>query len=84
MEITKDKNKTVYVVFWVDLDDDCLKKSEIEIIGVYEDEKVAKEIEDSYQYRKGYCEDHRCHYCYYVEISLNKLNPWIGPKHYYY
>ena len=28
------ENKKVYVVYWVDLDNDCLKKSEIDIIGV--------------------------------------------------
>ncbi|HXS60634.1 MAG TPA: hypothetical protein VN703_07490 [Candidatus Sulfopaludibacter sp.] len=53
----------VYVVYWVDLDDDCLKKSEIEILGVFYKIKDAEECEEKWNSNhKGYCDDSRCHY----------------------
>lgn len=51
----------VYVVYWFDLDDDCLKKSEIEILGVFTDLYEAKKFEEKYADREGYCEDKRCY-----------------------
>ena len=72
----EEKKKTLYVVYWIDLDCYCLKKSEIEIIGVYNDEDVAKQIKESYEYRRGTSDDERCYYCRCEKITLNELNSW--------
>jgi len=63
--------KIVYVVYWVDLYDDCLKNSEIDIIGVYTNKDKAIEVQNSYDSKEGYCFDERCYYCEITEIELN-------------
>ena len=63
----------VYVVYWVDLDDDCLKKSEIKIIGVYSNLEQAKITREEYDHT-GYCyNDERCYYCNICKIELDKV-----------
>ena len=64
-------NKNLYVVYWFDLDNDCLKKSKIEIIGIFDNEELAKNAADKYDGRIGYCEDDRC---YGVRIENFKMN----------
>lgn len=61
-----------YVVYWVDLDNDCLKKSEIKILGVYDNITDAKKLAEDY-YHDGYCEDSRCYYTNVVEVELNQM-----------
>ena len=56
MEQEKTKTKdleTVYVVYWVDLDNDCLKKSEIHIVGVYSKESIANNMVDALSNKEG-------------------------------
>lgn len=65
------ETKNVYVVYKVDLDNDCLKKSEIEILAVYTDECKAKLLQDSYKDWVGYSEDPRCYYVTYKSLQLN-------------
>lgn len=59
-------SKKVYVLYWVDLDCHCLKKSIVKIKGVFstlERAEFEKDIRCTY---KGYSDDERC---YYHEIS---------------
>ncbi len=41
----------LYIVYWVDLDNDSLKKSVVEIIGVFTDINEALEVQNSYDLR---------------------------------
>lgn len=60
----------LWVLYWVDLDCDCLKKSIIRILGVYDSKERAK-AEIPYN-SKGYCEDDRCWGAYIRKVKLNK------------
>lgn len=62
----------LYVVYWVDLDDDCLKKSIVEILGVYDSEAKAEEVREAFEYKKGYTDDDRCSYCRVEVLELNE------------
>jgi len=72
-------SKKIYVVYWVDLDDDCLKKSEIEIIGVFDNKEKAEELEKDYEH-EGYCEDSRCYYTMTKELELNIISQEVLEK----
>jgi len=63
----------VYVVYWVDLDNDCLKKSVVDILGVFNNETDAKQLSDDY-YHEGYSEDERCYYTSVYSFELNKIS----------
>lgn len=65
----------IFVVYWVNLDNDCLKKSEIKIVGVYDTEEQAKAVSEKYEH-KGYCYDDRCYYCWYDNKILNEEPEW--------
>lgn len=64
-------NKKLYVVYWVDLDDRCLKSSLISILGVFDDKTKLEDCLKKNKNRKGYCEDERC---YYIAIDEKILN----------
>jgi len=66
-------SEKVYVVYWVDLDNDCLKKSEIEIIGVFTNEEIAENMAGEItSTREGYSADRRCHYAKVVERVIDQ------------
>jgi hypothetical protein len=68
----KSTKKIVYVLYWVDLDDDCLKKSIIRIVGVYSN-KVQAEFEMCMRsHRKGYSDDSRLYYYDIFECKIDK------------
>lgn len=70
-----ENQKVVYVVCWVDLDDDSLKKSEIEIVGVFNDEEYAETLADNITLCKdGYCSDDRCHYAFVSRMVIDKMH----------
>ena len=69
-ELSNQKAK-VWVVYWVDIDTDCPKKSEIEILGVYSNKKDAEAEELNHSWRTGYSDDDRCYYVEIKEIILN-------------
>jgi hypothetical protein len=50
------KDSYVYVAYWVDLESDCLKESEIKILGVYFEETDAEEACKRYDH-EGYADD---------------------------
>lgn len=60
----------IFVVYWVDLDNDCLKKSVVKIIGVFSDMKKAKKLRDTYDH-EGYSGDSRCYYTRIEELMLD-------------
>ena len=64
-------NIPLYVCYFVDLDSDCLKKSEIKILGVYIDKKQAEQVCNNYML---YHQDNS-RYCYIMckQIILNKI-----------
>ncbi len=62
----------LYVVFWVDLDNDCVKKSEIKFIGVFNNKHDAHCLKTDYDH-KGYSEDSRCYYTEIDELELNEI-----------
>ena len=63
----------LYVVYWVDLDDDCLKKSEVKILGVFSTLKKAEKLRDTYDH-KGYSSDSRCYYTNIEELHLDSIS----------
>lgn len=63
----------LYVVYWVDLDDDCLKKSEVKILGVFDNSCDASKLAEDYDH-EGYSEDHRCYYTKIKELELNEIS----------
>ncbi len=75
MSENNENEKNVYVVYQVDLDDDCLKKSEIKILAVYTNYADAKNLVDSYDSWEGYCEDSRCYYVDYEKMQIDKFVP---------
>lgn len=64
----------LFVVYWVDVDDDCPKKSEIRIIGVFDNSYDAERLKSDYDH-KGYSEDDRCYYTSIAALNLNKIPP---------
>ena len=64
-------NIPLYVCYSVDLDSDCLKKSEIKILGVYTTKEQAISVCDGY-FHEGYSSDERCYYTDYIEMPLNE------------
>ncbi len=68
-----EKNTCIYVVYWVDLDDDCLKKSEIKILGAFDNKGDADELSSDYEH-EGYCDDSRCYYTSVTKVYLNKIS----------
>jgi hypothetical protein len=71
IKLEMEKENKLYVAYWVDLDDDCVKKSEIKILGVYTTQEQAMLVCDNYHH-DGYSDDCRCYYTTYIEIQLNK------------
>jgi len=72
MDISKTRQEKIYVVYWVDLDDCCLKKSTIDIVGVYKSKLFAQKLADNItENKEGYCDDFRCHYAYVTEQVID-------------
>ena len=62
----------IYVVYWVDLDNDCLKKSEVKILAVFSELKKAEKLRDTYDH-KGYSGDIRCYYTRIEERTIDEV-----------
>ena len=79
----------LFIVYQVDLDSSCLKKSDFEILGVFDSHKKASLVckqQSKQQSSKTYYEDERCHYTQIQEVELNEephvdvrcSNEWCG------
>jgi len=62
----------VYVVIWYDYDGDCLKKSEVTVLGVFTNEKAANKLAEDYEH-KGYSDDERCYGTRVDEMELDVI-----------
>ena len=61
----------LYVLYWIEFNNNCLKKNEVEIIGVFQEKKRAIEIANEKKKgieiandREDYSDDRRCYYSY--------------------
>jgi hypothetical protein len=73
----------VYVVYWKDLDCDKIRKSTMEIVGVYTKEKEALTVAKSHNRRLGSCNNDSFSRNWLSnarieKIELNKINLWTG------
>lgn len=78
----------VYVVYHVDIDCDCAKKSEVRIIGVYQKEEDAKLVQELVENEQGeHPYDDRCRWCtiWRMKILQEPHPDWhymkLGDKH---
>ncbi len=73
---TANPGEYVYVVYWKHLDFDKPRKSIMEILGVYTEEKEALRVEKSHNRRRRSRDDESDWLCYasIEKIELNKIN----------
>ena len=72
LEANASANPFVYLVYFVDLDGDCLKKSEITQVGLFSNKDTALYIAEKVRNEnEGYSDDCRCHYVHVMKVKVD-------------
>jgi len=64
----------LFVVYRLDVDRACLKKTEVTIIGVFEDENSANSESELWEWVDDGYDDCRLHRVHIEKVNLNKYN----------
>jgi len=70
----------VFIVYWVDLNGDCLKKSEVEILAAFSNITEANQMANDYYHIGHHNGDDRFYYVRIKELEVDYISPKLKKK----